>query len=59
MRLTLAVGLFAIGVELTKSYLAKHARGLLILVVPTMVIGWIIVAGESISITLSCTRDAL
>ncbi|KAF8904558.1 Sodium/hydrogen exchanger family-domain-containing protein [Mucidula mucida] len=45
MRVVLAMGLFAIGVELPKSYMAKHVRGLLVLVVPTMAIGWVIVAG--------------
>ena len=45
MRIVLATGLFAIGVELPKSYLAKHAKGLLAMVVPTMAIGWVIVAG--------------
>jgi NhaP-type Na+/H+ or K+/H+ antiporter len=41
----LALGLFAIGVELPKSYLAKHAKGLLVMVVPTMAFGWAAVAG--------------
>ncbi|KAI0779988.1 Sodium/hydrogen exchanger family-domain-containing protein [Fomes fomentarius] len=45
MRITLAVGLFAIGVELPQSYLAEHAFGLLIMVVPTMAFGWLVVAG--------------
>ena len=45
MRIVLATGLFAIGVELPKSYMAKHAKGLAIMVVPTMAIGWGIVAG--------------
>ncbi|RXW25610.1 hypothetical protein EST38_g247 [Candolleomyces aberdarensis] len=45
MRIVLATGLFAIGVELPKSYLAKHAKSLLAMVVPTMAIGWVIVAG--------------
>ena len=44
MRITLAAGLFAIGVELPRSYLAHHAKGLLIMVVPTMAFGWLIVA---------------
>lgn len=47
MRITLAVGLFAIGVELPQSYLAEHAWGLLIMVVPTMAFGWLVVAGPS------------
>ena len=44
-RIVLAVGLFAIGVELPKSYMAQHARGLLVMVVPTMAFGWVVVAG--------------
>ncbi|KAJ6468349.1 Sodium/hydrogen exchanger family-domain-containing protein [Mycena sanguinolenta] len=44
MRVILATGLFAIGVELPGSYMAKHVRGLLILVVPTMAFGWVVVA---------------
>jgi len=45
MRVVLAVGLFAIGVELPGPYMMKHVRGLIVLVVPTMAIGWIVVAG--------------
>ncbi|KAJ3577017.1 hypothetical protein NP233_g11 [Leucocoprinus birnbaumii] len=45
MRVVLATGLFAIGVELPKSYMYDHAKGLLAMVVPTMAIGWVIVAG--------------
>ncbi|KAJ7082043.1 Sodium/hydrogen exchanger family-domain-containing protein [Mycena belliarum] len=44
MRVILATGLFAIGVELPGSYMAQHVKGLLILVVPTMAFGWVIVA---------------
>ncbi|KAH0582895.1 hypothetical protein H2248_010797 [Termitomyces sp. 'cryptogamus'] len=44
-RIVLATGLFAIGVELPKSYMAKHGKSLLVMVVPTMAIGWLIVAG--------------
>lgn len=44
MRVVLATGLFAIGVELPKSYMAKHAKSLLAMVIPTMAIGWVIVA---------------
>ncbi|KII92097.1 hypothetical protein PLICRDRAFT_36884 [Plicaturopsis crispa FD-325 SS-3] len=44
-RIVLAMGLFAIGVELPKAYLAEHAKSLLIMVVPTMAFGWVIVAG--------------
>ena len=45
MRVVLAIGLFAIGVELPRSYMADHAKSLLAMVVPTMAIGWVIVAG--------------
>ena len=45
MRIVLATGSFAIGVELPKSYLAKHAKSLLAMVISTMTIGWVIVAG--------------
>ncbi|KAF9445303.1 hypothetical protein P691DRAFT_805903, partial [Macrolepiota fuliginosa MF-IS2] len=43
-RIVLAIGLFAIGVELPKSYMYRHVKGLFALVVPTMAIGWVIVA---------------
>ena len=46
LRIVLATGLFAIGVELPKPYLLHHARGLLVMIVPTMAFGWIIVAGK-------------
>ena len=46
MRIVLATGLFAIGVELPQSYLAEHAKGLFVMVVPTMAFGWGIVAGK-------------
>ncbi|KAL4255079.1 Na(+)/H(+) exchanger family protein [Pleurotus pulmonarius] len=45
MRVVLAIGLFAIGIELPKSYLARHINGLLVLVIPTMAFGWPVVAG--------------
>ncbi|KAK0480482.1 Cation/H+ exchanger [Armillaria luteobubalina] len=45
MRIVLATGLFAIGVELPGPYMAKHFKGLIVMVVPTMAIGWVIVAG--------------
>jgi len=46
MRIVLVVGLFGIGVDLPQSYMAKHIKGLLVMVVPTMAIGWFIVAGQ-------------
>ncbi|KAF8483165.1 Cation/H+ exchanger [Gautieria morchelliformis] len=45
MRITLATGLFAIGVELPQAYLARHWKSLTIMVVPTMAIGWVTSAG--------------
>ncbi|EIM81253.1 uncharacterized protein STEHIDRAFT_134870 [Stereum hirsutum FP-91666 SS1] len=44
MRVVLAVGLFAIGVELPQSYMYQHAKSLLIVVVPTMALGWVVTA---------------
>ena len=46
MRIVLATGLFAIGVELPKRYMADHARSLLIMVVPTMAFGWFVSASK-------------
>jgi NhaP-type Na+/H+ or K+/H+ antiporter len=48
MRVVLATGLFAIGVELPQSYMSKHFRGMLVMVVPTMAFGWVVVAGAYI-----------
>lgn len=45
MRIVLATGLFAVGVELPCAYMKEHAKSLLIMVVPTMAFGWVIVAG--------------
>lgn len=45
MRVVLATGLFAIGVELPQSYMWKHINSLLIMVVPTMAFGWLVCAG--------------
>jgi sodium/hydrogen antiporter len=45
--LTCLSSLFAIGVELPRSYIARHAKGLAILVIPTMAFGWMIVSGAS------------
>jgi NhaP-type Na+/H+ or K+/H+ antiporter len=46
MRIVLATGLFAIGVELPTRYMADHAKSLVIMVVPTMAFGWLVSAGE-------------
>jgi NhaP-type Na+/H+ or K+/H+ antiporter len=45
-RVVLAIGLFAIGAGLPKGYMYKHVKGLLVMVVPTMTVGWFIVAGQ-------------
>ena len=42
----LIIGLFTIGVGLPNRYMADHAKGLLIMVVPTMAFGWFVNAGE-------------
>jgi sodium/hydrogen antiporter len=44
MRVVLAIGLFAIGVELPQSYLAHYIKGLLTMVVPIMSFGRLVVA---------------
>lgn len=46
MRVVLATGLFAIGVELPKAYLAEHWKSLVAMVITTMAFGWVICAGE-------------
>jgi sodium/hydrogen antiporter len=46
MRIVLGTGLFAIGVELPKRYMAEHAKSLLIMVVPTMAFGWLVSGGK-------------
>lgn len=56
MRVVLATGLFAIGVELPPAYLARHVKGLIFMIVPTMAFGWIIVAGEFRSVTYRSKR---
>ncbi|KAJ3713342.1 Sodium/hydrogen exchanger family-domain-containing protein [Lentinula raphanica] len=45
MRVVLATGLFAIGIELPKNYMWKHAKSLSAMVIPTMAAGWLIVGG--------------
>jgi len=46
MRIVLAISLFAIGIELPQAYMATNAKGLIAMVVPTMAMGWVIVAGK-------------
>ena len=54
MRIILAIGLFIIGVDLPQRYMAKSARSLLVMVVPTMAFGWIVSAG---ALLLPCGLD--
>jgi NhaP-type Na+/H+ or K+/H+ antiporter len=44
-RVVLAVGLFAIGVELPQRYVYEHARSVAVMVFSTMTVGWFISAG--------------
>ncbi|KAG1802739.1 Sodium/hydrogen exchanger [Suillus plorans] len=44
MRIVLVIGLFAAGVELPPAYMKRHAKSLLVMVVPTMAFGWVVVA---------------
>ncbi|KAI5123463.1 hypothetical protein M0805_008833 [Coniferiporia weirii] len=44
-RVILAVGVFAIGVELPKAYMQKHWKSLFFLLVPVMTWGWLVSAG--------------
>jgi len=46
MRIILATGVFAIGVELPNSYLYRERKSLAALVVPTMLVGWFISSGK-------------
>ncbi|CAE6423715.1 unnamed protein product [Rhizoctonia solani] len=43
-RVVLAIGVFAIGVELPKQYMLKHWKSLFMLLVPVMTYGWFISA---------------
>ncbi|KAG8679850.1 hypothetical protein FRC08_016698, partial [Ceratobasidium sp. 394] len=43
-RVVLAIGVFAIGVELPKQYMLKHWRSLFFLLVPVMTYGWFVSA---------------
>lgn len=45
-RVVLAIGVFAIGVELPSKYMRKHWRSLFFLLVPIMTYGWFVSAGE-------------
>ncbi|KAH8108670.1 Sodium/hydrogen exchanger family-domain-containing protein [Phellopilus nigrolimitatus] len=44
-RVILAVGVFAIGVELPKAYMQRHWKSLLYLLLPVMTWGWMVSAG--------------
>lgn len=52
MRTVLAIGLFAVGVELPCAYMKDHAKSLLIMVVPTMAFGWVVVSGMSLNLRI-------
>jgi len=54
MRFVLVTGLFVSGAELPRSYLYKHSKSMLVMVIPTMAIGWVIVAGESSISAFAC-----
>ena len=56
MRVVLATGLFAIGVELPGAYMARSAKSLLVMVVPTMAIGWVISACTRFSPLMPASR---
>jgi len=47
MRIVLVINLFAAGVHLPEKYMYTDIKGLTTLIVPTMTIGWFIVAGQS------------
>lgn len=44
-RVVLAIGVFAIGVELPKAYMARHWKSLFFLLFPVMTWGWFVSAG--------------
>lgn len=44
-RVVLAIGVFAIGVELPSKYMRKHWKSLFFLLVPIMTYGWFVAAG--------------
>lgn len=45
-RVVLAIGLFAIGVELPGQYVLRHWRSLALLLIPMMTYGWLVSAGK-------------
>ncbi|CAO1622163.1 unnamed protein product [Sympodiomycopsis kandeliae] len=45
MRVTIALSVFAVGVELPKKYVLRHWRSLIILLGPVMLWGWLVTAG--------------
>ncbi|KIY51515.1 hypothetical protein FISHEDRAFT_70739 [Fistulina hepatica ATCC 64428] len=44
-RVVLAIGVFAIGVELPKAYMKRHWRSMFMLLAPVMTWGWFVAAG--------------
>ncbi|KAG1815926.1 Sodium/hydrogen exchanger family-domain-containing protein [Suillus subaureus] len=59
MRIVLATGLFAVGVELPCAYMKEHAKSLLIMVVPTMAFGWVALFPELNYISSLCIAACL
>ena len=57
MRIVLVINLFAAGVHLPEKYMYTDIKGFMTLVVPTMTIGWFIVAGQSESNLFQLTSD--
>lgn len=45
MRVTIALSVFAVGVELPKKYLLRHWRSMFMLLGPVMIWGWLVTAG--------------
>lgn len=45
MRVTIALSVFAVGVELPKKYLLRHWRSIAMLLGPVMLYGWLVTAG--------------
>jgi NhaP-type Na+/H+ or K+/H+ antiporter len=59
MRVVLATGLFAVGVELPCAYMKEHAKSLFVMVVPTMAFGWVVVSGTSLHFTSATISKTL
>ncbi|KAF9516786.1 hypothetical protein BS47DRAFT_1371584 [Hydnum rufescens UP504] len=57
-RIVLALGVFAIGVELPKAYMAIHWKSLVLTVVPVMAWGWFVSAGLIVALFPSLTYQS-